>query len=316
MSRYVVSRFGQGIVILFVVTLITFGLQHALPGGPGRAVLGNHATAAQIAEFNHQNGLDQPLPVQYIVYMRNVVRGDLGFSYKLNQSVTSLIEERLPKTLLLTLTGLVLAVLLGIPIGLIEALRRNSALDSALTTASFIFYAMPIFFLSLLLVLAFSICVPIFPPEAPQGFDVGEILADPWGLVLPVLALTLWNVALFSRYMRSSVIDALSQDYVVTARSKGLKQSAIVSRHLLRNSCIPLVTLIGLNLPSVVAGTLIVEAVFNYPGMGLLFWNAATGDDFPVELGVVLVTGIATVIGSLMADLGYAALDPRVVYTK
>lgn len=314
MYRYVLSRIGQGIVLVFIVTLITFGLQHALPGGAARAVLGSRATAAQIAEFNHQKGLDRPLVVQYVYYMGAIVRGDLGFSYKLNQGVDSLIEERLPKTLLLTLTGLLLAVLLGIPVGLIEALRRNSAVDYALTTISFIFYAMPIFFLALLLVLALAIFWPVFPPVAPQGTGIGDILTEPMGLFLPVLALTLWNLALFSRYMRSSVIDTLSQDYIVTARSKGLKESAIVARHLLRNSCIPVVTLIGLNLPSVVAGALIVEAVFNYPGMGLLFWNAATGDDFPVELGVILVTGIATVLGSLFADLGYAALDPRVTY--
>ena len=316
MSGYILNRIAQGIVIVFLVTLITFGLQHALPGGPARAVLGSRATAAQIANFNHQNGLDQPLTTQYLYYLINVSHGDFGFSYKLNQSVASLLQERLPKTLLLTLSGLVLAVVFGIPIGLVEALRRNTPLDYALTAISFIFYAMPIFFLALLLVLALAIYLPLLPPEAPQGTTVGEILSQPTALVLPVLALTLWNLALFSRYMRSSVIDALSQDYVVTARSKGLRQRAIVARHLLRNSCIPLVTLIGLNLPAIVAGTLIVEAVFNYPGMGLLFWNAATGDDYPVELGVVLVTGVATVLGSLLADLGYAVLDPRVSYTR
>lgn len=305
----------QGIVVLFVVTLITFGLQHLLPGGPARAVLGPRADPAHIAAFNRQHGLDQPLVVQYVDYLRDLAHVDLGFSYKLNQSVDSLLGERLPKTLILTSFGIALAVLLGIPLGLVEALRRNSLADYVLTTVSFVFYAMPIFFLALLLLLFFAIDVPLFPPEASQGTSISDLLSQPAGLVLPIVALALWNLALFSRYMRSSVIDTLTQDFITMARSKGLNEQTIVIRHVIRNSLLPIVTLLGLNLPGIVAGTLIVEAVFNYPGMGLLFWNAATTDDYPVELGVVLVTGLATVAGSLLADIGYAFLDPRVTYS-
>ena len=219
MTRYLVNRVSQGVVVLFVITLITFGLQHVLPGGPARAILGPRADGPRIAAFNHQHGLDQPAVAQYFYYLRDISHIDLGFSYKLNQSVDSLVAERLPKTLLLTFSSLLLAVLLGIPIGLIEALRRNSVTDYALTEISFVFYAMPIFFLALLLVLFLAIYIPLLPPVAPQGTSVGEILSQPSGLVLPVLALTLWNLALFSRYMRSSVIETLSQDFITMARS-------------------------------------------------------------------------------------------------
>ena len=271
-------------------------------------------SAAQVEAFDLAHGINKSMPIQYVDYIRGLLRGNLGFSYKLNQSVVALIAERLPKTLLLTGTSLLLALLIGIPLGLFQGNARNSPLDYGLTGVTFTFYAMPIFFLSLLAVLGFAIYIPIFPPEAPQGGTVSALLTQPLGLVLPIGALTLWTIALFSRYMRSSVIENLTQDYVRTARSKGLGNAEILRRHVLRNSSLPIVTLVGLMIPQVVAGALIVEAVFNYPGMGLLFWNAATSEDFPVELGVVLVTGVATIVGSLLADIAYAALDPRVRY--
>ncbi len=314
MGRYVAFRIAQGVVVLAFVTLVTFAMQGALPGGPARAILGPRATPAQVQAFNQAHGLDKSVPVQFADYIGNLLRGNLGFSYKLNQSVAALIVERLPKTLLLTGTSLVLALVIGIPLGLFQGNARNSAFDYSLTGVTFTFYAMPIFFLSLLLVLGFAIYIPIFPPEAPQGGTVSALLAQPLGIVLPITALTLWTIALFSRYMRSSVIENLTQDYVRTARSKGLGNAEVLRRHVLRNSSLPIVTLVGLMIPQVVAGALIVEAVFNYPGMGLLFWNAATAEDFPVELGVVLVTAVATIVGSLLADIAYAALDPRVRY--
>jgi peptide/nickel transport system permease protein len=203
-----------------------------------------------------------------------------------------------------------LALVVAIPLGLYQAVRRNKAGDYVLTGLSFIFYSMPSFFLGIVLIILLSDILPWFPSTGPNA------LSPLWdqvpNLVLPVLTLSLITVALFSRYMRSSVLENLVQDYVRTASSKGVRPSAILVRHVLRNALLPVVTLIGLSLPGILSGALIVESLFNYPGMGLLFWNAAITDDFPVMLGTTIVVGVAVVVGSLLADVLYAALDPRV----
>lgn len=272
------------------------------------------ATAAQIASFNHQNGFDKPLPVQYLVWLWHLLQGDLGYSYHLNQSVGSLIVERLPKTLVLGALSLIVALIVAVPVGVRQAVKRNGVFDYAATGLAFVFYAMPVFFLGLLLVLWLSLDLGIFPAEAPQGSTIAGILSQPMALVLPVLTLALLTIALFSRYMRSSVMDNLVQDYVRTARARGAGQHRVLYGHVLRNSLIPLATLLGLSLPALFAGALITESVFNYPGMGLLFWQEAQVNDYPTLLGVTLVVGVATVVGNLFADIAYAVLDPRVRY--
>lgn len=315
MSGFLLRRVGQSLVVLFIVSVIVFVLIHLLPGGIAHAVLGPRATAAQIASFNHQNGFDKPLPVQYLIWLWHLLHGDLGYSYHLNQSVGSLIAERLPKTIVLNLLSLVVALLVAVPIGIRQAVRRNGVFDYAATGLAFVFYAMPVFFLGLLLVLWLSLDLGIFPAEAPQGTTITGILSQPMALVLPVLTLALLTIALFSRYMRSSVMDNLVQDYVRTARAKGAGQHRVLYGHVLRNSLIPLATLLGLSLPALFAGALITESVFNYPGMGLLFWQEAQVNDYPTLLGITLVVGVATVVGNLLADIAYAVLDPRVRYS-
>lgn len=311
MIRYLVGRLGQALIVILGVTLVVFAMLHMLPGGPARAILGPRATPQAIAAFDHANGYDRSLPVQYWVWIRDLVTGNLGYSYKLNQSVASLIADRLPKTVLIVGLANIIAVVLAIPLGLVQASRRNKGFDYVVTAGAFFFYSMPLFWLSLLLITFFSIDNTILPPEAPQGSFV-EVLKDPAGLVLPIAALTLITLALFSRYMRSSAIDSLTQDYVRTARAKGSSTSQLLRRHVLRNSLLPTITLIGLTLPVVVSGALIVESVFNFPGMGLLFWNAAQTQDYPVLLGSVVVIGVATAVGSLLADLLYLVVDPRI----
>jgi peptide/nickel transport system permease protein len=206
------------------------------------------------------------------------------------------------------------AIVIGIPLGLLQAVRRNKPVDYVATAAAFIGYSMPVFWLGILLILLFSVQLGLFPSEGPQGATVGAVLSDPAGMVLPVATLAIGAIALFSRYMRSSALENLVQDYVRTARAKGVSERAILRKHLLRNSLLPVITLLGLSLPAVLSGAVVVESVFNYPGMGLLFWNAATTHDFPLLLGFTLVIGVATVLGSLVADLLYAVVDPRVRY--
>ena len=312
MTRFLLRRSGQAVIVLLLVSLIVFVLLHLLPGGAARATLGPKATPEQLAQFNRTNGLDDPIWQQFGIWLKHLVTGDLGYSYRLNQSVSSLIGERLPKTILLNLLALIIAVAIAIPVGLAQAVRRNGLFDYAATFLGFVFYSTPIFFLSLMLVLIFSLNLGWFPAQAPQATTVAGILAEPAGLVLPVGSLVLLDIALFSRYMRSATLDNIVQDYVRTAFSKGASSRRVLYRHVLRNSLIPMVTIIGLSLPVLIAGSLVTEQVFNYPGMGLLFYQEAVTQDYPVLLGITLVVGAATVLGNLLADIGYAVLDPRV----
>ncbi|MEI5134683.1 ABC transporter permease [Streptomyces libani] len=312
MIRFLVKRLAQALVVLLLVSVIVFVLLHLLPGGPARAILGVQATPEAVDHFNHQQGYDRSLPEQYLGYLGRLLTGDLGESYKLNQGVAALLAERLPKTALLAGLALTLAALLAVPLGILQAVRRGKAVDHVLTGAAFLAYATPVFFLGLVLILVFSQELPLLPAEAPQADTVGGLLAELPALVLPVVTAALGIIAAFSRYMRSAVLDNLGEDYVRTARAKGQSPARLMTRHVLRNALIPLATLLGLYLPTLFSGTLVVESMFNYPGMGLLFWNAAQSSDFPVLLGVTLVVGTATVLGSLIADIAYAVLDPRI----
>jgi peptide/nickel transport system permease protein len=315
MTGYLIRRLLQAVVVVLLVTVIVFVLLHLLPGGPARAQLGPRATPAQVAAFNHAQGYDRALPVQYGHWLAQLVTGNLGFSISLNQSVTSLIAQRLPKTLLLSVLSTLFALVVAIPLGVVQAVRRNQRADYVITFWAFVFYATPPFFLGVVLIVVFSVYLPILPPEAPQSSSLGVILSQPAGLVLPVLTLAAVTLAQFSRYMRSSAIENLAEDYVRTARAKGAGERTVLVRHVLRNSLIPIATLVGLSLPTIFSGALITESVFNFPGMGLLFWTAAQTQDYPIMLGITVLVGVATVVGSLLADLAYAALDPRVRLT-
>jgi peptide/nickel transport system permease protein len=309
---FIIRRFGQSIVVVIGVTIATFILLHLLPGSPIRAILGPRATPLAVHQLTVELGLNKPIPVQYAVWVNNLLHLNLGYSYKLDQPVTALLAERIPKTLFLVGASLILAIVIAIPLGVVMAVRRTKPDDYVLTGLSFIFYSMPTFWLGLLLIGLFSAILNWFPPEAPQ--DQFSVFSQLNGMVLPIATLTLVTVALFSRYMRSSVLEQTVQDYVRTARSKGLSNSAVLFHHVLRNALIPVITLIGLSLGGILSGAVVVESVFNYPGMGLLFFQSAVDDDFPVLLGVTVVVALATVLGNLVADLLYAVIDPRIRY--
>ena len=314
MIGYMVRRIGQAIIVLIGVTIITFILWHLLPGNPVRAILGTRASAIDIKQLTDQLGLNKPLWVQYAVWVNNLIHGNLGFSYKLDQPVASLLAQRIPKTLFLVGTALILAVLLAVPLGMLQAVRRNKPDDYVLTGLSFIFYSMPTFWLGLLMIVLFSSTLGWFPYEAPQ--DQLSLFSQLNGMVLPVATLTLVTVALFSRYTRSSMLEQSIQDYVRTARAKGVSGRVVLFRHVLRNAMIPVITLLGLSLGGILSGAVVTESVFNYPGMGLLFLQAAYSDDFPVLLGVTVVVALATVMGNLVADILYAVTDPRIRYVS
>jgi peptide/nickel transport system permease protein len=272
------------------------------------------ANSERIAVFNAANGLDKPLAVQFLTFVKQAAQGNFGTSYSMHQPVSTLIAQRLPRDAVLLGLSTVLALAVALPMGIYQALRRDRAVDHALTVVSFVLYSMPDFFFALLLVALFSVQLHLLPSQAPQAESVGGILSDPRGLVLPVVTLCLVTVAGFSRYMRSSAISTLAQDYVLVARAKGLPEGLVLRRHVLRNSLLPIITLLGLAAPAIVTGAVIAESVFNYPGMGLLFYQAATGKDYPVLLASTLVVGVATVVASLLADIAYSLLDPRIRY--
>jgi peptide/nickel transport system permease protein len=314
MIGYLIRRLLQAILVTFFVTVITLALVHLFPGGPIRAMLGPRASEAQVAYFNKQYGFNQPFYMQYVKWMWQLLHGNLGYSIKLNQTVASELTSRLPNTLVLCTLGTVVSLLLGIPLGLYQAVKRYTAGDYVLTGISFLGYATPTFFIALLLVEWFAVDIHLFPP-APTGNTFGALLSQPRALVLPVLAYAFLLYALWSRYMRSSVMDNLVQDYVRTARAKGASERRVLWGHVFRNSLISIVTLLGLSLPTLIAGAIFIEYVFNWPGMGLAFYQAAVNVDYASLLGLTLVATAATIIGNLLADIGYAVLDPRVRYS-
>ena len=314
MIGFIVRRLGQAVIVLLGLSLLTFILEHLLPGSIARGILGPRASPAQMQAFIHANYLDRSVFYQYVHYLNRLLHGDLGFSYVLNRSVTQVIRDEVPRDLALVGTSLVLAVLIAVPVGVAQAVKRNGLIDYAGTSVSFLLYSMPSFAFGLILIQLLSVQFRIFPPEAPQEASVTGMMAHPSGLALPVITLTLVTYALFSRYMRSSAIDTLAQDYIRTARAKGLPERLVLWRHLLRNSLVPVATLVGLSLPAVLTAGLIVEQLFNFPGIGLQYFLAAEQTDYPVMIGVTLLVGLVTVLGNLLADVGYAALDPRVRY--
>jgi peptide/nickel transport system permease protein len=260
------------------------------------------------------NGYNRPIFVQYWRYIVNLTHGNLGFSYHYNETVVALLKQNLPKSAILVGIATTIALVIALPLGLMQAQHRNQVGDHVVTTAALTGYSMPTFWLGVLLIEAFAISLHWLPPEAPQGQTVAAILSQPKALVLPVATLTIVTTALFSRFMRSSAIEALVQDYVRTARAEGVSPRRILWGHVFRNSVLPIITLVGINIPGIIGGALLVEVVFNFPGMGLLFWNAASVHDFPVLMGFTVVIGVATVLGNLLADLLYAVADPRVRY--
>jgi peptide/nickel transport system permease protein len=312
---FFIRRILQAAIVVLLVTVITFILLRAIPGNPAIAILGPSAyrNPAALAQFNAQYGFDKPWFSQYLLWLGHLLQGNLGFSWKLDQSVASLLGQRLPKTVILVGLSTIIALVIAVPVGLWQAVRRNKAVDYTFTALSFLFYAAPTFFVGTVLILVFSVKLQWFGAEAPQGGVVND-LTDWRDLVLPITTLALVTIALFSRYMRSSVLDNITEDYVRTARAKGASSRRVLWRHVMRNSLIPIATLLGLSIPGILSGALITESVFNYPGMGFLFYQSAQNQDYPVLLGFIIVVAIGTVIGSLLADVAYAVLDPRVRY--
>ena len=312
MTAYLIRRCGTSIVILIGISIFMFVLLHAVFPSPAIVVLGPRASPLAIQVWNKQNGFDEPVIVQYWRYVDGVFHGNLGYSYKLNQSVAALFQERWQRSLYLSGTSLVLAVLIAIPLGIYQAVKRNTFGDQAVTSVAFTAYAMPDFLLYLIAIQIFALSFRVFGFEASQSNSLLTIMGDWRDMTLPIVCLTLLILAGYSRYMRSSAIDILAQDYIKTARAKGLPERLVLLRHLARNACLPMITLIGLSIPALLAGNLIAEYVFNYDGLGLLFFNALGNEDYPVLIAYTLIGAALTVVGNLVADIALTVADPRI----
>lgn len=316
MTTYLLRRAASSVIILIGISILMFGMLHIISGAPGRAVLGLQASPLSVAAWNKSHGFDRPLAIQYVTYMNQLVHGNLGTSYKQSQSVNAILAAHAPISAYLSGLALFFAIVIAFPVGIFQAVKRNTLGDNVITTAAFVTYSMPTFFLGLLLIQVFAITFNVFPVGASasvsQNSSLVGAITDPRAMVLPVATLTLVSVAAYSRFMRSSALDALAQDYIKAARAKGLPERLVLTRHLVRNACLPMVTLIGLSIPALLAGNLITEAVFNYPGLGIMFLNALGQEDYPVLLAYTLMGGVLTVIGNYVADIALTVADPRI----
>jgi peptide/nickel transport system permease protein len=312
LTAYLIRRFGTSVVILIGISIFVFALLHAVFPSPAIVVLGPKANPVAIRDWNTANGFGAPWIVQYWHYVIGALHGNLGFSYKLNQSVTALFGERWARSAYLSGVSLVLSVLIAIPLGIYQAARRNTAGDNVATALAFTFYAMPDFLLYLIAIQLFALTWNIFGFEASQSNSLVSIIGDWHDMTLPIVCITLLILAGYSRYMRSAAMDILAQDYIKTARAKGLPERLVLLRHLVRNACLPMITLIGLSIPALLAGNLIAESVFNYDGLGLLFYNSLQNEDYPVLLAYTLVGAVLTVLGNLIADIALTVADPRI----
>ncbi|MGH3256564.1 MAG: ABC transporter permease [Streptosporangiaceae bacterium] len=321
MITYLIRRIITSIIVLIGVSIFIFLLLHAAYPSPARAALGLLARPAQIAAFNKQNGYDDPVIVQYLHYIGiiphggtgpDLLKGNLGYSYVENQSVLALFQERIARSVYLSGIALVFSVIIALPLGIFQAVKRNSIGDNVATSGAFILYSMPSFFLGLILIQVFALSLPIFNFEASQSTNVFYVMGDWYSMTLPIFTLALIQVAAFSRYMRSASIDVLAQDYIKVARAKGLPERLVLMRHLVRNASLPMVTLIGLSLPGLLAGNLITESLFNYPGLGLLFFESLQKIDYPVLLAYTLAGAVLVIVGNLVADIALTVADPRI----
>jgi peptide/nickel transport system permease protein len=313
MTGYLIRRGAQAAAVLVVLTLVGYLLLRLVPGGPAGAILGQSPSQAQLDLVRQAYGLGGgPVPAQYLRWLDQLLRGNLGYSFVHHQPVAALLAFSLPRTATLTAAATLLAAIVAVPAGLLQAARRDSVTDRVLRGASYLFYGTPSFVLGIVLIAVFAVRLHLFGAEGPQAPGIAAMLTDWRDLTLPVLTLALLTVALFARYMRSSALDSLAEDYVRTARSIGAPGRRVLVRHVFRNAATPVITLAGLALPRILGGAVVVESLFNIQGMGWQIWQAALSHDYPVLLAFTLVIGAGAVAGSLLADICLAVADPRV----
>lgn len=314
MTAVVLQRLLQALVVLLLVSLITFALIHAAPGGPG-ILFDPSLTPEDRVKLAQGLGLDDPLPVQYGKWIVSAVRGDFGRSIMQKRPVTSMIAERVPATLELAIAGLLLTVVIGIPLGVVAATRMNSVWDRLITVGATIGIAMPGFWFGIMLIIVFSVWLGVLPSAGRTTIGLEGDLGDRvLHLILPASVIATFSLAQLAHFTRSSMLEVLSQDYVRTARAKGLSARVVTYRHALRNALIPVVTVLGLMIPRLIGGAVITETIFAWPGMGRLAADAAFQRDYPVIMGITMAVSAVVILTNLVTDIAYTLLDPRIRY--
>ena len=314
MKTYFTRRLLEAVPLLIGLAVISFVFMQAMPGGPETLLARNsRMSAEQLAIVRHSMGLDQPVLVQLGKWLLNVARGDFGFSFKEFRPVITIIGERIAPTVRLVGVALAFSLVLAVLIGLLSAVKRYSAFDYVVTALSYIGLAMPVFWVALVLQLLFALYLG-WLPSADMNSGAGGFGNSLRHLILPAVTLAIGSIASWSRYVRSSMIEVMSQDFVRTARAKGLSHTKTMLRHAFRNALIPFVTIVALDLPAYLTGAVLVESVFNWPGLGGLFFNSLRARDYPVLMGLLTYSAVLIVAFNLIADMLYAWLDPRIKY--
>jgi len=317
--KRLVSRLAQGLTLVLAVVVLNFVLVHAAPGDPVETIAGASGGMDEKlqAELRAQYGLDRPLPVQLGIYLGKVLRGDLGYSYFFNLPVAGLIAERVSATLALVLTAVLAAFLIGTTLGVLSSRKPNGWLSQTINVLSLVGFAAPVFWLGMLLVILLASVFPVFPVSGMRGIEsdgrgLRDVLDVLHHLVLPAFTLGLVYLAQYSRLSRAAMLDVLGADYIRTARAKGLSERVVLYKHALRNAVLPVVTVLGLQFGNVLAGAIVVETVFNWPGLGRLAYESVLRRDYPTILGVLLFSSVVVVVMNQLTDLCYRLIDPRI----
>ncbi|SEG81586.1 ABC transporter permease [Bosea lathyri] len=313
MSGFLIRRLMQAVLLLFIVSMIGFAILHLAPGGPlSQFAASGEMTQADLDRIAEQLGLNRPLPVQYLEWLWRMLRGDWGVSYRDQQPVLKIVTSHIGATMELMLTSTLLAMFLGAWIGILGAIKRYSLFDSLATIGAMIALSIPTFWFGLVIIYVFSVGLGWLPSGNRYTVGDGSFLNQLHHLIGPCIVLALVSTAVWSRYMRSSMLEVINQDYVRTARAKGLSERYILLRHALRNALLPMITITGLHVPTLLSGALVTETVFTWPGMGRLFLDSISYRDYPTIMGILMLTAVLVLLGSLIADLLYGLADPRI----
>jgi len=324
MLKYTLKRLLFSVPLVLGIVTATFFMSHLAPGDPMDMYLEpqrQRQVAPEVIErLRTKYGLDQPIHIQYVAWLKNLAKGDLGESFRHRRPVRTMLAEAIPYTLQLTLLAIILDALVGITLGIISAVKQYSKLDKTVTVGSLVVYSIPSFWLALMLIMVFSVNLGWFPTSQTRSMDydgltlIGKVLDRLWHLVLPVFVMGVAGAAGTARYMRSRLLEVLNEEYIVAARARGFREKTVIVKHALRNAMIPIITIYGMSLPFLLGGATVIESIFAWPGMGRLTVDAVGGRDYPIIMATVMIAAILTVFGNLLADISYAAVDPRVSY--
>ncbi|WP_035291980.1 ABC transporter permease [Clostridium sp. KNHs214] len=312
MKKYIFKRILQALPMLFVISIISFALMNFAPGNPAHAFITPKMNAKQVAKIKEELGLNDPVPIRYTKWLKNCTKGNFGYSYITHEPVLKEMGVRLPTTLGLMGVTMLMSVIISIPLGMISALKKNSKTDNIITGISYIGISIPSFWFAMLIIILFSSKLKLLPSSGMRSIGVNSPLDLIKHSIMPCAVLCFPNIAVLTRYIRSSALSQLKEDYIVTALSKGLSTKAVLYKHVLKNSILPLITILGMSLPELVSGAFITETIFGWPGMGRFGVEAIFNRDYPVIMAMTLISSSLLILGNLISDILYGIVDPRI----